>query len=248
MGSVAPIRDEMWGAQGKEAYVKEMFARISRRYDLLNRVLSFRQDIGWRRFAVRQSEVKPGDRVLDVATGTGDLAFELAHSVGPTGEVVGVDFCEPMLDIAQQKAKTLSGGAICKFLEGDAMALPFEDNQFDAAVTGFAMRNVNDVSRAFSEMRRVVRPGGRVVCLELSRPVVPFFREAYTFYFQRLVPLIGRFGLGGRGPYDYLPKSVLRFPNQDGLAEIMRQSGLSKVRYFNLTGGIVAVHVGEVEA
>lgn len=230
----------------KEAYVYAMFRRIARRYDLLNRLLSGGRDVAWRRFAAERTELTRGQKALDVATGTGDLAFALARRVGPDGEVIGVDFVEEMLQLARTKQAGRPEGAVCSFMQGNALALPFEDGAFDAATIGFALRNVSDVEKCLTEMQRVVRPGGRVVCLELSKPVWPLFRNVYHFYFHRLVPWIGRLIQGVDGPYRYLPDSVARFPDQERLAEIMRSAGFEDVRYYNLTGGIAAVHVGVV--
>lgn len=232
--------------EGKEKYVHDMFQRIARRYDLLNRVLSFRQDIRWRRITVELAKLSPGDKALDVATGTGDLAFEMARRVGPSGKVVGVDFVAEMLQIASAKAMRLEHGSHCDFQQANALQLPFDDGRFRAATIGFALRNVADIRGCLSEMRRVVEPGGRVLCLELSKPVWPVFRQVYHLYFHGLVPVIGRLAQGVDGPYRYLPESVARFPDQETLAEIMRDVGLKDVTYRNLSGGIAAVHVGIV--
>lgn len=232
--------------EGKEQYVHRMFSRIARRYDLLNRVLSFRQDVRWRRIAADLAALRPGDAALDVATGTGDLAFELARRVGESGRVVGIDFVEEMLTIARAKADRVPVGSRCTFEQGNALSLPYAEGTFQAATIAFALRNVADVPRCLAEMRRVVAPGGRVVCLELSKPVWPVFRQVYWFYFHRIVPIIGRLAQGVDGPYRYLPESVARFPDQESLAEIMRDVGFKEVSYRNLTGGIAAIHVGTV--
>lgn len=232
---------------GKEQYVHDMFRRIARRYDLLNRVLSFRQDVRWRRIAVDMAQLSPGDVALDVATGTGDLAFELAKRVGENGQVIGVDFVDEMLQIARAKAQHNKYGTRCRFEYGNAMELPFDNDSFQAATIGFALRNVADIVVCLQEMQRVVVPGGRVVCLELSKPVNPAFRRVYDLYFHKIVPVVGRLAQGVDGPYRYLPESVARFPDQETLAEIMRNVGFRSVTYRNLTGGIAAVHVGVVE-
>lgn len=232
--------------QGKEAFVREMFGRIAGRYDLLNRWLSLRRDVAWRRRAAALASLAPGSRVLDVATGTGDLAFELARRVGPPGEVVGLDFVPKMLALAQKKAQRRVEGKWCRFVAGNAMALPFPDASFDAVTIAFGLRNLRDIGAALTEMIRVVRPGGRVVVLELCQPVWPGLKQLYAFYFQRLVPWIGRAVQGVSGPYHYLPESVRRFPDQKRLRSIMAEAGLNEVFYVNLTGGIAAVHVGRV--
>lgn len=230
--------------EGKEKYVHDMFSRIAGRYDVLNRVMSFRRDVRWRRYAADAAALKPGDAALDVATGTGDLAFELARRVGPKGRVVGVDFVEEMLTIARAKAAKMPDMSICTFSQANALELPFEDDTFRAATIGFALRNVTDIAGCLAEMRRVVAPGGRVVSLELSKPVWPVFRHIYYFYFYRFVPVLGRLGQGVDGPYTYLPHSLTHFPDQASLADIMRKVGLKDVQYRNLTGGIAAIHVG----
>lgn len=232
--------------EGKEKYVHDMFSRIARRYDLLNRLLSFRQDVRWRRLTGQLANLQPGDVALDVATGTGDLAFELARRVGPDGRVVGIDFVDEMLHIARAKAARVKEGAQCVFEHGNALSLQFDDASFKAATIAFALRNMSDVTKCLCEMRRVVTPGGRVVVLELSKPVWPGFRQIYWFYFHRLVPLIGRIMQGVDGPYRYLPESVARFPDQERLAQIMREVGLRDVGYRNLSGGIAAIHYGTV--
>lgn len=231
--------------EGKERYVHAMFSKIARRYDLLNRLMSFRRDVAWRRLAVQHTRVARGGYALDIATGTGDLAFALARQVGPGGRVVGLDFVEPMLTIARQKASEVPEGKVCEFVQGNALALPFPDHTFDCATIGFAMRNVADIPKCFAEMKRVVKPGGRIVCLELSKPVWPIFRQFYYLYFYHLVPVVGRLVQGIAGPYTYLPHSLTNFPAQEALADIMRNVGLKNVYYTNLTGGIVALHVGE---
>jgi len=230
----------------REQYVRDLFRRVAPRYDLLNRLLSFRRDVGWRRFTAAKAELKPGARVLDIATGTGDLAFELARYVGKEGQVVGLDFVEEMLVRARAKAKANGLADVCEFIQGNALDLPFPDGSFDAATIAFGLRNVTDRERCLREMRRVVRPGGRVLVLEFSQPVWPVFRQVYFLYFRHLVPLIGRLIQGDPDTYRYLPETVLAFPDQEALAAMLRAAGLRDVRYYNLTGGISCLHVGVV--
>lgn len=230
----------------RERYVQDLFRRVAPRYDFLNRLLSFRRDVAWRRFTARRAGLKPGDSVLDVATGTGDLAFDLAAVVGREGRVVGLDFTEEMLVRARAKADKLGLSGVCRFVQGNALDLPFEDDEFDAATIAFGLRNVVDRERCLSEMRRVVRPGGHVLVLEFSQPVWPVFRQIYLLYFRHVLPLIGRIVQGDADTYRYLPETVLAFPDQESLAANMRKLGFRHVRYHNLTGGICCLHVGEV--
>jgi len=230
----------------REQYVRDLFRRVAPRYDFLNRLLSFRRDVGWRRFTAAKAGLTPGARVLDIATGTGDLAFELARYVGKEGQVIGLDFVEEMLVRARAKAQAYGLAEICQFVQGNALDLPFPDDTFDAATIAFGLRNVTDRERCLAEMRRVVRPGGRVLVLEFSRPVWPVFREIYFLYFRYLVPLIGRLVQGDPDTYRYLPETVMEFPDQEALAAMLRAAGLRDVHYYNLTGGISCLHVGVV--
>jgi len=228
----------------KAAYVRAMFTGIAPTYDRLNRLMSLGLDRQWRRWAVVHARLQPGDRALDVATGTGDIAFALARRVGPEGEVVGVDFSDGMLDLAGSKARAQGVAGFVRFQWADALELPFEDGEFDAATVGFAGRNVTDLSRFFSEMRRVVRPGGKVVHLEISRPKLPVFRILFRLYFYHLVPLIEGRLAGSRDAYTYLPNSLTLFPGVDELARIMRDAGLREVRFYPLAFGAITMHVG----
>ena len=219
-----------------------MFSGIARRYDLLNHLLSGNVDKRWRRKTARalESSLVEGARVLDVACGTGDLSLVLAE-VGAV-RVVGLDFCRPMLEIARRKAD--EGSRPIPFVEGDALRLPFADETFDAATIAFGLRNLAGVADGLRELRRILKPGGRLAVLEFSSPVVPGFRALFRFYFTRVLPRIGGLVSGSRGAYEYLPDSVTRFPDQKRLAELMRAEGFEKVEYVNLTGGIAALHTG----
>jgi demethylmenaquinone methyltransferase/2-methoxy-6-polyprenyl-1,4-benzoquinol methylase len=219
-----------------------MFAGIAGRYDLLNHLLSGNVDKRWRREVARslQPSLGEGSRVLDVACGTGDLSLVLAGA--GAGQVVGLDFCRPMLEVARRKAAD-SSRAI-PFVEGDALSLPFADETFDAVTIAFGLRNLAGVAEGLRELRRILRPGGRLAILEFSSPVVPGFRALFRFYFTRVLPRIGGLVSGSRGAYEYLPDSVSRFPDQKRLAELMREAGFEGVVYKNLTGGIAALHTG----
>ncbi|MCS5696349.1 demethylmenaquinone methyltransferase [Desulfofundulus thermocisternus] len=232
--------------RSKEEYVHAIFSSIAPRYDWLNTALSFNRDKYWRRFAAAQTGLRPGGCGLDVCCGTGMLTIELARLAGPGGRVIGLDFCEKMLLKGRENiSKTPYSGQI-QFVQGNAVDLPFPDNTFDCATIGFALRNVPDIRKTISEMARVVRPGGKVVSLELSKPSLPVFKQLYYFYFNHLVPLLGRLGVGFDGPYSYLPNSLKDFPHQEEIKELFRETGLADARYYELTGGIVAVHVGTV--
>jgi demethylmenaquinone methyltransferase/2-methoxy-6-polyprenyl-1,4-benzoquinol methylase len=225
----------------QEPQVRAMFDRIAGFYDVMNSVMTAGLHHDWRRRAVDLAEVAPGDRVLDVATGTGDLALELARRVGPQGAVVASDFSEEML--ARARAKALSdGSAPVTFEWGNALELPYADGEFAAATVGFGARNFSDLDRGLSEMARVVRPGGRVVVLEITTPTRPPLSTFYRLWFDRVVPVIGRLA-GDPEAYSYLPSSVKRFPGPHELAARMDRCGLD-VRYVVTAGGIIALHVG----
>ncbi len=228
----------------KASYVREMFASIAPTYDRLNRLMSLGLDGQWRRWAVLHASVGPGDRALDVATGTGDLAFELARRVAPSGSVVATDFSDGMLNLARIKAQRAGLEDIVRLEWADALDLPYSYSEFDAATVGFAGRNVTDLHRFFSEMHRVVKPGGRVVHLEISRPRLPVFRTLFQLYFYNLVPIIEGRLAGSRPAYTYLPNSLTLFPSVDELARIMRDAGLVNVRYYPLAFGTITIHVG----
>ena len=211
-----------------------MFDRIAPVYDVMNRVMTAGLDQRWRRRAV-EAVVRRGDRVLDACCGTGDLAVA-ANRAGAAG-VVGLDFSGRMLERARRKAPEL------EFVQGDVLALPFEDASFESAVVGFGVRNVEDLEAALRELRRVLRPGGRVGILEITTPrgwLAPFYR----LWFDRIVPLLGRL-LPGGDAYTYLPASVRRFPGPEELAALLGSCGFEAVRFRLFAGGIVALHVGE---
>jgi demethylmenaquinone methyltransferase/2-methoxy-6-polyprenyl-1,4-benzoquinol methylase len=216
-----------------------MFDRIAGAYDVMNSVMTAGLHHAWRRRAADLAAVGPGNRVLDVATGTGDLAVELASRVGPEGEVIGSDFSEEMLARARVKAPALT------FEWANAMELPYEDGRFDAATVGFGARNFSDLDRGLREMARVVRPGGRVVILEITTPQRPPLSTFFSLWFDRIVPLVGRIA-GDPDAYSYLPSSVKRFPAPEDLAATMQRAGMRNIRWVLTAGGIIAIHVGEV--
>src|SRR4051812_29632259 len=217
-----------------------MFDRISGLYDVMNSVMTAGLHHRWRERAADLAAVRPADRALDVATGTGDLALELARRVGPGGEVVGSDFSEGMLEHARRKAQGVTG---VRFEQANALALPYADDEFAAATVGFGARNFSDLEQGLREMTRVVRPGGRVVILEITTPQRPPLSTFFGLWFDRLVPLIGKVA-GDSDAYDYLPSSVKRFPRPEGLAATMERAGLERIRWVLTAGGIIALHVG----
>jgi demethylmenaquinone methyltransferase/2-methoxy-6-polyprenyl-1,4-benzoquinol methylase len=221
----------------EEPQVRAMFDRIASFYDVMNSVMTAGLHHRWRRRAADLAAVGPGSRALDVATGTGDLAVELGRRVGPEGEVVGSDFSEEMLTLARRKAPGL------RFEWGNALDLPYEDGRFDAATVGFGARNFSDLDRGLAEMARVVRPGGRVVVLEITTPQRPPLSTFFQVWFDRIVPLMGRL-TGESVAYSYLPSSVRRFPAPEGLAAAMARAGLRDIRWILTAGGIIAIHVG----
>jgi demethylmenaquinone methyltransferase/2-methoxy-6-polyprenyl-1,4-benzoquinol methylase len=225
----------------EEPQVQAMFDRIAGVYDLMNSVMTAGLHHRWRARAADLAQLRPGDSALDVATGTGDLALELKRRVGESGTVIGSDFSEGMLELARQKAPEL------RFEHGNALDLPYDDASFDAATVGFGARNFSDLAKGLREMTRVVRPGGRVVILEITTPERPPLSLFFRLWFDRLVPLLGRFA-GDPDAYTYLPSSVRRFPNARGLGAAMAAVGLVDVRWVVTAGGIIAIHAGTVEA
>ncbi|HEX2909958.1 MAG TPA: bifunctional demethylmenaquinone methyltransferase/2-methoxy-6-polyprenyl-1,4-benzoquinol methylase UbiE [Chloroflexia bacterium] len=228
----------------KAEYVNRMFAQIAPTYDLVNRIMTFGLDQGWRKVVVAEAAPPPGGRALDVATGTGDIALALAPKVGPDGEVVASDFCLEMMLPGPPKAEKAGFGSRIRWVAADALRMPFPDNSFDCVTTGFAMRNVVDIEQAFRDMCRVVKPGGRVVCLEVARPRFALVRWGHQFYFNRLVPLVGRIISRHHEAYTYLPDSARNFPQPEELKKIMERAGLTQVRFKRYGLGAVAIHVG----
>lgn len=218
--------------------VREMFAKISPRYDLLNHLLSANVDTRWRRRVV--SKIAPrlaaDAQVLDVGCGTGDLSIEIFEKTAVP--VVGIDFCRPMLELASQKAPHL------RFIEGDALNLPFVDCLFDCITIGFVLRNLSSVEKGLAELRRVLKPKGTLAILEFSQPTSAVFRQLVRFYYWGFLPLIGGGFSGSRSAYEYLPDSIGKFPGQEALAEMMRAAGFEEVEFENLSGGVAALHTG----
>jgi len=227
----------------KSVYVREMFASIAPRYDATNRLLTGGVDESWRRRAVKELAPPPGGRILDMCCGTGDLSFHLSRT-DPTLHVVGVDFCEPMLDGARKRAPREAAGRDVRFATGDVMVLPFADTEFDGAIMGFSMRNVVDIARTLREARRVLKPGTRFVNLDVSKAPNPLFKRLFDVYFYGIVPLVGGLVGGSKSAYRYLPNSLTNYPGADELATRFVTAGFSDVRYIRLAGGAIAAHVG----
>ncbi len=227
----------------KAAYVQQMFADVAPQYDRLNAILSFSQHKRWRRLAVALAHPQSGDTCLDVCTGTGDFAVDLARVVGSSGTVIGADFCEPMIRNGMDKIGKAPGGAIAMMV-ADAESLPYPDAQFDVVTVGFGVRNVAHLDTAIGEMARVTTSGGRVVILEFNRPrPTAWYKSLVDFYLFRILPRIG--GLfSRREAYTYLPESMKHFVSREKLTELMEQSGLQNVSVRDLNFGTVCIHLG----
>lgn len=229
-------------SQGNEKakQIRNLFTNIAPYYDLLNHLFSINIDKRWRRFTAQKLvDVlnKPQARALDVCCGTADLSLEL----GKHAPTIGVDFCHQMLVIGKKKVKNHP----IVLLEADALNLPFADKSFEAISCAFGLRNLADFNLGLKEFYRIIKPGGRVAILEFSQPVIPIFRELFLFYFNNILPLIGGAISGSSAAYSYLPASVAKFPDQKGLVKMMENVGYKNVNYFNLTGGIAALHLGD---
>ena len=231
--------------------IQNLFSAVARHYDFLNSLLSLRRDRSWRRETVEASAVQPTSRVLDVCTGTGELALAYSEKIGTEGFVIASDFCFEMLVIGNQKVKREGSRHApsyrdTSFLAADTLILPFSDDTFDVVSVGFGIRNVSDLKMGIREMTRVATPGGRVVILEFTQPVNPLFRSLYYFYFTKILPFVGNLISRNKDDaYGYLPRSVMKFPNCDALKAVMEQCGLTDVQFYRKTLGIVSIHVGK---
>jgi demethylmenaquinone methyltransferase/2-methoxy-6-polyprenyl-1,4-benzoquinol methylase len=225
--------------QERSAAVRDIFARIAPRYDLMNRVMTGGMDRQWRRFVISKAAIPRHGRMLDIATGTGDIAFEaLARVEGVLA--VGADFASNMMLVGQQRP----GGDRVRWAAADALNLPFADASFDAVTHGFLVRNVIDIRRAFAEQLRVLKPGGRVVCLDTTPPPANLLRPFLVFYLTKIIPLIGTILTGHRDAYTYLPNSTVGFKTPDVLADMMREAGFTDVGYRRFMFNTIAVHWG----
>ncbi len=232
------------GKENKARYVQETFNAIAKNYDLMNTLMTLGLDKSWRRLAVKRAELKEGGTGLDVCCGTGMLTMEQAREAGPAGRITGLDFSENMLEVARQNIRDFEFKDCIRLIQGDAMEMPFENNEFDCATMGWGLRNVPDIFKAVQEMTRVVKPGGKVVSLDMAQPMTPVFRELYWLCFNRLIPAMGKLFSGNKKAYDYLHDSAREFVHQKELAGIFAGAGLVETRYLNLCGGVVAIVEG----
>ena len=229
--------------QSKEKRVLEVFESISQKYDFMNSIISFRRHKAWRKDTMERMNVQPGQSALDVCCGTGDWTIALAGAVGPDGRVYGLDFSPNMLKIAGAKVEARSLGQV-ELVRGNAMELPFAGDTFDHVTIGFGLRNVPDYMQVLREMRRVVKPGGKVVCLETSQPTIPVYRQFYHIYFRYIMPVLGRILARSYKEYSWLQESTREFPGRRELAEMFRAAGLVNVEVRSYTGGVAAMHLG----
>jgi len=226
-----------------KSHVHGVFERIAPQYDFMNDLISFRRHKAWRKFTMKKMNVRPGQSALDLCCGTCDWTIALAEA-SVNGKVIGLDFSQNMLDIGAVKVEKLGLNQQISLVQGNAMSLPFEDNSFDYVTIGFGLRNVPDYMQVLQEMRRVVKPGGKVVCLEVSTPTWQPFKAMYKLYFGHILPLIGKLVAKRFEEYRWLPESLKMFPGRKQLATMFEQAGLHQVNAFPLTGGVAALHMG----
>lgn len=230
------LREVVAAPEAKHRYARRLFATIADRYDLITVVLSYGRDRAWKRRLVRMAQVRPGLRVLDLATGTGDIAY-LLHDAG--AHVVGLDFTERMLHLARRKRTGQSGPV---FLAGDMGALPFADASFDLITTGYGLRNVPMLTTAIDEMARVLGPQGRVLSLDFNRPANPVVRSAYLLYLSIVGGALGWLLHRDPDTYRYIPASISHYPGAEGVARLFRERGFGQARWFRVLGGLMAIH------
>ncbi|MDI2589122.1 MULTISPECIES: demethylmenaquinone methyltransferase [unclassified Psychrobacillus] len=227
--------------KSKEQHVHEVFEKISDNYDSMNSVISFQQHKIWRSDTMKAMQVKPGSSALDVCCGTADWTIALANATGPTGNVKGLDFSQNMLNVGKEKVKHIPQ---IELLQGNAMELPFEDNTFDYVTIGFGLRNVPDYKQVLSEMNRVAKPGGMIVCLETSQPDSKIFNAGFRFYFRYIMPLFGKLFAKSYKEYSWLQESAKDFPNRAELKKLFEQVGMKNVTSKPYSGGAAARHIG----
>lgn len=230
--------------QDKADYVRRLFASIASHYDLLNDLMSLGLHRRWKQMVVDQSGLLTGGSALDICCGTGDITLALARRAGRAGKVVGLDFSPEMLAIARERYERHPPPGSVQFQLGDAQALPFMDESFDCVTVSYGLRNLADIPAGLREMRRIVRPGGRMVCLDLGKPRGAVWSRLYRIYFLGIVPHVGGWISGQRWAYTYLPHSLADFPAQEGLKALMAETGWQDIRCLDLFGGIAAIHIG----
>jgi demethylmenaquinone methyltransferase/2-methoxy-6-polyprenyl-1,4-benzoquinol methylase len=228
----------------KAKYVHSVFESIAEEYDKMNNIISFGSHIAWRNYTMKQMNIRPGDTALDVACGTCDWTIALAKAVGEKGRVVGLDFSQNMLDVGAYKVEREGLGSVVTLVNGDAMQLPYEDNTFDFVTIGFALRNVPDIQTVLNEMTRVVKPGGKVVSLEVSKPPFLPYRKLFYLYFYKILPLIAKWTVNKYEEYAWLPQSLTHFPDSRELARMFQRAGLEPVQVKLFMGGVAALHIG----
>ncbi|MBP2077855.1 demethylmenaquinone methyltransferase [Oceanobacillus polygoni] len=229
--------------QSKEERVHHVFEKIYSKYDSMNSIISFQRHVAWRKDVMKRMQVKKGSKALDVCCGTGDWSISLAEAVGKEGNVIGLDFSKNMLSIAKKKQQELKLEQL-ELIHGNAMELPFEDNTFDNVTIGFGLRNVPDYMTVLKEMYRVVKPGGKVVCLETSQPTLIGFRQGYYLYFRFIMPLFGKLFAKSYKEYSWLQESAKDFPGKTELKQMFLDAGFSHVEMKSYTGGVAAMHMG----
>jgi demethylmenaquinone methyltransferase/2-methoxy-6-polyprenyl-1,4-benzoquinol methylase len=230
-------------AKAKEKHVHEVFERIAPKYDFMNDLLSFRRHKAWRKFALKKMNIQKGQTALDLCCGTCDWTIDVAERNGGA-RVVGLDFSEQMLKVGRSKIERKGLLHQITLVQGNAMELPYGDNEFDFVTIGFGLRNLPDYERALKEMHRVVKPGGRVVCLELSKPVWQPFKAVYYIYLKGILPMLGKLFAKSYKQYKWLPESLEMFPDHRELKELFERAGFVNVEAYPLTGGIAALHIG----
>lgn len=233
-----------FNGRDKATYVKETFNSIAGHYDLMNSIMSLGMDKRWRRFTVKRVDAKPGMHILDVCCGTGQLSMELGKVVGSEGNVIGLDFSQNMLEVARSSLIHSSNPGNIRFIQGNAMELPFPDQSFDGATVGWGLRNLPDLRQGIREMVRTVKPGGKVVSLDMAKPSFPVFKQIYWVYFEKLVPLMGKIWANKASAYQYLHDSAREFPAQEEMVRIFTECGLIDSQFDNLAGGVVAIVTG----
>lgn len=229
-----------------KSHVHGVFERIAPKYDLMNDLISFRRHKAWRKVTMKKMNVQEGQTALDLCCGTCDWTIALADA-SKTGKVVGLDFSQNMLDVGALKVNKLGLDKQITLVQGNAMSLPFEDHSFDFVTIGFGLRNVPDYLQVLIEMQRVVKPGGQVVCLEVSKPTWQPFKAMYNLYFERILPVMGKVVAKSFQEYKWLPESLKMFPGRQQLAELFEEAGLEQVKAYPLTGGVAALHMGTKE-